>query len=275
MGRPRSKGLDYFPHDTTALSDEKIQHLVSIFGATGYAIYFAILEKVFRAENGKMEIQKKYVTETLCRSLSISCDLLHEFIAVSVEIGALLVLEDGSITSNGALKRIKHINELRGRERERKFSAGKLPGKPTGKPAENPTETPESKVKESKVNKRKDLKEKEYARATENSDEKAKTPLRSKTSMPDDFGISPSVQKWAETRGIENLEAHFEYFKDACASKGYQYKDWDAAFRKAVISNWGNISAGNNGTGKRKENGYVGLDAKNYHEGLDGFAPVT
>ena len=43
MARPRKEGLDYFPHDTDAASDEKIEALTIIYGAKGYAFYFILL----------------------------------------------------------------------------------------------------------------------------------------------------------------------------------------------------------------------------------------
>ena len=49
MARPQKTGLDYFPHDTDASTDEKIEALEAIFGAIGYAFYFKALERIFKA----------------------------------------------------------------------------------------------------------------------------------------------------------------------------------------------------------------------------------
>lgn len=62
-----------------------------------------------------------------------------------------------------------------------------------------------------------------------------------KTSLPGNFTISDRVRQWAEEKGHNNLEAHLENFKLQCEAKGYQYKDWDAAFMNAVRNNWAKI----------------------------------
>lgn len=37
MARPRKEGLGYFPHDTDAVNDEKIEALRALYGNDGYA----------------------------------------------------------------------------------------------------------------------------------------------------------------------------------------------------------------------------------------------
>lgn len=48
MARPIKEGMDYFPHDTDASSDEKIELLTGIYGNDGYAFYFIMLERIYR-----------------------------------------------------------------------------------------------------------------------------------------------------------------------------------------------------------------------------------
>ncbi len=52
------------------------------------------------------------------------------------------------------------------------------------------------------------------------------------TQIPEDFVISPGVQKWADANGIGRLQAHLENFKFTCAAKGYAYSNHDAAFKR-------------------------------------------
>lgn len=54
------------------------------------------------------------------------------------------------------------------------------------------------------------------------------------TPLPDDFAISPAIREWANAHGYGDLDRHLENFKDKAAAKGYQYSDWDAAFRNAI-----------------------------------------
>jgi hypothetical protein len=45
--------------------------------------------------------------------------------------------------------------------------------------------------------------------------------------------------------GVESyLEAHLDWFKDFASANGKRYRDWTAAFRNAVRSNWGNVRKG-------------------------------
>ena len=65
-----------------------------------------------------------------------------------------------------------------------------------------------------------------------------------KTSIPDNFEISPAVRKWAEAYGFGRLEEHLESFKDNALAKGWLYTDWDAHFRNFIRGDWGHIRAG-------------------------------
>lgn len=71
---------------------------------------------------------------------------------------------------------------------------------------------------------------------------KASNEVKAKTSLPEDFAISEGVRKWAHSNGHQNLEAHFEYFVDTVRANGNRYIDWDAAFKKAVRSDWAGLS---------------------------------
>jgi len=62
-----------------------------------------------------------------------------------------------------------------------------------------------------------------------------------KTPIPDDFGISDGVRKWAEANGHRRLNAHLENFIDAAKAKDYRYVNWDAAFKTAIRKNWADI----------------------------------
>ena len=63
------------------------------------------------------------------------------------------------------------------------------------------------------------------------------------TRIPDGFGISESVRAWAKAQGYEpHLAAHLAYFLDDAKSRATaRYVDWDAAFRKAIAADWGDI----------------------------------
>lgn len=62
-----------------------------------------------------------------------------------------------------------------------------------------------------------------------------------KTPLPDDFGLSDRVKRWAEERGHGQLDKHLEHFRLTAKAKGYTYADWDSALMKAVTDNWAKL----------------------------------
>lgn len=62
-----------------------------------------------------------------------------------------------------------------------------------------------------------------------------------KTPLPDDFGISERVRRWAEEKGVMNLRRHFEAFVGKCKAKDYRYVDWDEALMGAIRDDWARI----------------------------------
>lgn len=64
---------------------------------------------------------------------------------------------------------------------------------------------------------------------------------RAKTSLPADFAITPELQAWADEKGYGDLPQHLDSFRDKVQAKGYQYTDWNAAFRNAVRDDWARL----------------------------------
>lgn len=70
----------------------------------------------------------------------------------------------------------------------------------------------------------------------EETDKKVK-----KTSVPKDFKISEQVIEWANKNGYSKLEERLSHFVMSCEAKGYQYANWDSAFRKAIADDWAKL----------------------------------
>jgi hypothetical protein len=62
-----------------------------------------------------------------------------------------------------------------------------------------------------------------------------------KTPLPENFGISSKVMKWAEQHGFNDLEVQLDAFRNKAAAHGYQYADWDRAFMEAVRNDWAKV----------------------------------
>ena len=80
------------------------------------------------------------------------------------------------------------------------------------------------------------------------SDQRPETPNRrekskTKTPLPDDFGLSGKVKDWGTGKGytLEMLDAHLEHFRDCARAKDYRYVDWDAALKNAIRSDWAKL----------------------------------
>lgn len=64
-----------------------------------------------------------------------------------------------------------------------------------------------------------------------------------KTQLPESFVISERVVNWANEKGFNRLDAHFENFISTAKKHGYKYADWDEAFMEAVRKNWAKLPA--------------------------------
>ena len=61
------------------------------------------------------------------------------------------------------------------------------------------------------------------------------------TYMPENFGLSERVIKWANQNSYRDLQKHLDNFVLSAQAKGYTYTDWDAALMKAIRENWAKV----------------------------------
>ena len=95
---------------------------------------------------------------------------------------------------------------------------------------------------------------------------------KQKTTLPPDFTISPQVQAWADKHGYIRLPERLENFKLACERNGYQYADWDAAFKTAIRDDWAKLSQQKSslqGDAKGVGTGAVSGQRGGIHSGFD------
>lgn len=91
----------------------------------------------------------------------------------------------------------------------------------------------------------------------------ARSPV--KTSLPNDFGISERVQKWAAEKGFGDLPAHLEHFMGWARASGHIKADWDEAFMNAIRGDWIEIRGRKGGKGGKAPKAFAGT---NYSEGV-------
>lgn len=140
MARPRKSGLDYFPHDTDAASDEKVEALRALYGNDGYAFYFIMLERIYRMPNAEMDVSDAETRQILSRKIAVTPERFDELLQAALKWKCFdpeIYRKRGVLTSNGIKKRAAVVEEKRARMRERykKISAAEK-GAETGVSAE-------------------------------------------------------------------------------------------------------------------------------------------
>ena len=154
MARPVKEGIDYFPHDTDASSDEKIEILTSLYGNDGYAFYFIMLERIYRNSGCFIDISdaqtKEEIFLILSRKIRVSLELFQKMLQTTLKYGLFsydLYNNEGKITSNGILKRAGFVMQKREYMREKREQK-KVSDTQTQE--QTSQQTPQSKVKERK-----------------------------------------------------------------------------------------------------------------------------
>lgn len=148
MARPQKNNADYFPHDADMRNDPKIKALRRKFKHTGYAVWNYILESL--ADSDFFEIEWSDLNiELLAADFDIEPDELREIVAYSSMLG-LLQTDNGILTCEKLKLRFKPLLA------KRKPNSNEFPNQKPMKNGVSDIENPQSKVKESKVNKSKE-----------------------------------------------------------------------------------------------------------------------
>lgn len=124
MARPLKQGLDYFPHDTDAINDKKIQRLIAKLGLAGYGFYFALLADIYA------ELPEPYKWSENKEIFSRKC---HQFLAKSERTLKVCVelklfdgekfAEDSTLISPGIVQRADAILKAREAKRKQRLSS--------------------------------------------------------------------------------------------------------------------------------------------------------
>ena len=122
MPRPLKEGLDYFSHDTDAVNDEKVEALRAIHGNDGYAFYFILLERIYRAGYGELEVSDAETIQILSRKVAVTPEKFQQMLQTAMKWRCFdreAYEKRGVLTSNGIKKRISVVVEKRSLMRER------------------------------------------------------------------------------------------------------------------------------------------------------------
>jgi len=153
MARPQKDGMDYFPHDVAAASDPKIEPLLLLYGANGYAFYFIHLEYIYREPDFEFDISDAETREVICQKLHLKLEEYEQILQTSLKKNCFdknYYEQTGKLTSNGVKKRALVVVDKR--EKMREYYENKLKAETKPETKQKPHKEKKSKVKKSKVN---------------------------------------------------------------------------------------------------------------------------
>ncbi|PTM58356.1 DUF4373 domain-containing protein [Desmospora activa] len=122
MARPKKEGMDYFPHDTDAVNDEKIEALRMLYGNDGYAFYFILLERIYRTNDFELDISDTETMQILCRKVDVTPEKFNSMLETSLKWGCFdreSYEKRGVLTSSGIKKRADVVVQKRVKMRKK------------------------------------------------------------------------------------------------------------------------------------------------------------
>jgi len=167
MARPKKEGMDYFPHDTDAVNDEKIEALRFLYGNDGYAFYFILLERIYRSKNSELDVSDAETIQILSRKVEVTEEKFVKMMSTCLKKHIFDEEEYANrrvLTSEGIKKRASVVVSKRVSMRE-KYHNSKVEevseAETNQKQGKNASESTQSKVKKSKEKKSKEKESKE------------------------------------------------------------------------------------------------------------------
>jgi hypothetical protein len=138
MARPKKDNAEYFPHEAGMRNDDRIKAIRRKFKLPGYAIWNMLIEYLAGKENFRFEYTE-FTLEIIAGDFDAEVKEIQDVISYCLTLG-LLQQADGFIVCNRLEKGLQPLLSKRKRDRERVTAV----------------ENPQSKVKESKGEERKE-----------------------------------------------------------------------------------------------------------------------
>ena len=116
MARPPKIGLDYFPHDTDASNDMKMQALQSLCGLAGLGFYWYLIERIYKENDFMLDVSDAETIQILCRNLSVTRQKYNRYLEVCLKYGLFdknLYEKSKKLCSDGIMKRANVVVEKR------------------------------------------------------------------------------------------------------------------------------------------------------------------
>lgn len=134
----------YFQHDYEPTSDPKMTAFLGKFGATGYGIYWRIVEMLHSDKRHQLP-KKVYIYEAIAQQMNVSSDEIKKMIEYAIETCELFCEDEEFFWSRRVNNNIEKRNEIK----RKRSIAGKASAQKRTNVEQKPTK--EKKGKESKV----------------------------------------------------------------------------------------------------------------------------
>jgi len=161
MARPIKNNCDYFSHDRDMRDHKKVKAIRSKFGITGYAVWVMLLEYL-TGNDGNVFEYSDLEFELMSGDFGLPSADIKMIVDYCISL-EMLFNRNGFVNSDSLDERLKSVYEKRGKSKElsgKQLRAnGKFVSSNTDSTVVSVAETPQSKVKESKVNKSKEFKD--------------------------------------------------------------------------------------------------------------------
>lgn len=126
MARPRKEGMDYFPHDTDAVNDTKIEALRMLYGNDGYAFYFILLELIYKQPDFELDVSDAETIQILAKKVEVTPEKFNNMMQTAIKRGCFdadAYHERCVLTSEGVKKRSKVVVDKREKMRQKSHNS--------------------------------------------------------------------------------------------------------------------------------------------------------
>lgn len=193
-----------------------------------HGVYTRLMDIYYGNEQALPSVEK------CCRLLGARSDEEKE--AVSTILAEFFV-QDGEHWSNARC-------EAEIAAYQKKAEANREIGKLGGRRKKEATQTNRETEPIGNPEKTQTVSERNPGRTLANSHKPIDTPRKRaapKPPIPEDFGISDRVRRWAAEKGHGNLDAHLAKFVGYCKAHAKTYADYDEAFMTCIRENWAKV----------------------------------
>lgn len=169
MARPQKDGMDYFPHDSDAVNDEKIEALRVLYGNDGYAFYFILLERIYRTPEFELDISDAETIQILSGKVGVTEEKFNSMLETALKRKCFdreAYEQRGVLTSFGIKKRASVVIGNREIKRSKYKKASETTPETRGETRGETPQRKEKEIKEKEIKQEERLKESKEEKST-------------------------------------------------------------------------------------------------------------